>query len=77
MMSPRAVAVEVGVVDGVGAHIVVVVGGAAFDGVDLEEATQRWQVLAGAHFDGGDGAGVFVAAWWDPSQPLSYWPVVA
>jgi hypothetical protein len=53
------VSVEVGGVDGVGGGVVVVVGGAAFYRVDLEEPAQGGDHHSGAHLDRDQRAKVF------------------
>lgn len=52
-------AVEVRFVHGVGDDVVVVVGGAAFDGVDRQESAEYRALGAGAHLDQSERAGMF------------------
>ena len=69
---PRtALAVEVAAVDGVGAGVVVVVAGAARDGVDGQEAAGGGVVEAGAH-EGelGEGVAGVAAVGAEPAVPL-------
>jgi hypothetical protein len=57
-----AFAIQIKIADGISVGVVVGVVAAAFDRVDLEEPPEGGDVLACAHFDGGDGRRVLVGA---------------
>ncbi len=67
-------AVEVGLGDGAGENVVVVVGGSANDRVDLQEAADEGIVGPGFIRTSSSESACSYGRWCRPSQPLSLWP---